>query len=66
MAARKPLVLVDGKPRQLPDGDVLIGMQLVLPVGLASGSVERVHLDNKARLPVVLASGQTVFVPTGA
>lgn len=65
MAERKPLVLVGGKPRQLPDGDVLMGMQLVLPVGLASGGVERVYLDSKARLPLALASGIVFFAPTG-
>lgn len=65
MAARKPLVLVDGKPQQLPDDDVVAGFPLFVPIGLAAGGVLAVPLTVKAALSVGLAEGGAVQVPVG-
>lgn len=63
MATRKPLVLVDGKPQQLPEGDRLLGASHFLPVGLASGGHALVKVTEQATIRVGLAAGDSVEVP---
>ncbi|QXW17409.1 hypothetical protein KXJ72_11195 [Comamonas aquatica] len=65
MATRKPLVLVDGKPQQLPEGDRLLGAGHFLSVGLAAGGHALVNVTEQATIRVGLASGGSVEVPVG-
>lgn len=65
MATRKPLVMVGGKPRQLPAGDLLVGLPLNVAVGLSSGGTVAVALTAEYTLPVGLAVGGNVQVSVG-
>lgn len=65
MVVRRPIVMVGGKPKQLPAADTLAGVPVMLPVGLFGGAVQRVSLDAAARLPVGLATGGVVYAQTG-
>lgn len=46
MAARRPVVVVSGKQRQLPAGDILLGVPVYLPVYLQSGSMLNVPINS--------------------
>lgn len=68
MAVRRPLVRVNGRSRQLPDGDTLAGVVQRLPVYQAGSSIAAVLIDltvksDGAALPVYQASGNVVEVP---
>ncbi|MFN4036419.1 hypothetical protein [Comamonas aquatica] len=65
MATRKPLVMVGGKPQQLPEGDRLLGVGHFLPVGLAAGGYALVSVTEQATIRVGLALGGSVEVPVG-
>jgi len=71
MATRKPLVLVDGKPQQLPEGDQITGAMggggLHLPVVKHTGGIARVSLTASTphSLAVIKADGSAVLVPVG-
>ncbi len=57
MTARRPIVSVDGRRRQLPPGDTLAGVPLAVPVYQSAGTLLRVALQGNGALPVGLAIG---------
>lgn len=61
MAARRPLVLVNGRKKELPTADTLIGVPLKLPVGTAAGVVY-LPLSSTYMLAVGLRAGGTFNV----
>lgn len=67
MAERKPLVLVDGKARQLPEGDTLAGPAPKLPVIKNTGGIAWVVLVGRSpfHLPVTKIDGEIVMVDAG-
>lgn len=67
MAERKPLVLVGGKPRQLPEGDTLAVAVPRLPVIKNTGGIAWVVLVGRSpfHLPVTKTDGEIVMVDAG-
>ncbi len=63
MAARKPLVHGSGFPRELPDGDTLLGVPLGVLVYMRAGGTLRVALNTNQMLPVALAAGGSLNIP---
>lgn len=61
MAARRPIVLVNGRKKELPTADTLIGVPLRLPVGTAAGVVY-LPLSSTYMLAVGLRAGGTFNV----
>ncbi len=61
MAARRPLVLVNGRKKELPTADTLIGVPLKLPVGTAAGVVY-LALSTNYTLTIGLRAGGTFNV----
>ena len=61
MAARRPLVLVNGRKKELPAADTLIGVPLKLPVGTAAGVVY-LPLSSTYTLAIGLRAGGTFNV----
>ncbi len=61
MAARRPLVLVNGRKKELPTADTLIGVPLKLPVGTAAGVVY-LALSTTYTLTIGLRAGGTFNV----
>lgn len=63
MAARRPLVLdASNRTRELPAGDILVGVPLYLPVGLRSGGTIFLPLPTTYVLTVGLRAGGTFDV----
>ena len=66
MAARRPIVRVNGRNQQLPAGDVLAGVAQSLPVYLADQRLVLISLNSKIQgyaLPVYQAAGAVIEVP---
>lgn len=61
MAARRPIVLVNGRQKELPTADTLIGVPLKLPVGTAAGVVY-LALSTNYTLTIGLRAGGTFNV----
>ena len=61
MAARRPIVLVNGRKKELPAADTLIGVPLKLPVGTAAGVVY-LPLSSTYTLTIGLRAGGTFNV----
>lgn len=61
MAARRPIVLVNGRKKELPAADTLIGVPLNLPVGTAAGVVY-LALSSTYTLTIGLRAGGTFNV----
>lgn len=61
MATRRPIVLVNGRKKELPTADTLIGVPLRLPVGTAAGVVY-LPLSSTYMLAVGLRAGGTFNV----
>ena len=62
MVARRSLVRVQGKVRQLPPGDTLQGVPAYLPAYQAGGAMLRLALNLDYSLPVTLAGGGVLNV----
>ena len=62
MAVRRPLVRIGGRTRQLPQDDVLAGVNLRLAVYESSGSAVTLALKSGYQLPVMTGSGAVVVV----
>lgn len=63
MAARRPLVLdASNRTRELPAGDILIGVPLQLAVGLRAGGVFNVALTSTHAMTIGLRAGGTFDV----
>lgn len=62
MAARRPLVLVNGRKKELPAADTLIGVPLKLPVGTAAAGVVYLPLSSTYTLTIGLRAGGTFNV----
>lgn len=68
MAARRPLVLKDGRPQQLPPGDVLVGMPVFVPAFQRDGTQVKLLLTSSMTLPVFNRAGlalQVQVIPNG-
>lgn len=64
MVARRPLVAVGGRVKQLPEGDTLAGvMPLAVPALLSNGTLLRLSLTPNQSLPVVSSDGLTISIP---
>lgn len=61
MAARRPIVLVGGRQKELPAADTLTGVPLKLPVGTAAGVVY-LPLSSTYTLTIGLRVGGTFNV----
>jgi hypothetical protein len=61
MASRRPIVLVNGRKKELPTADTLIGVPLKLPVGTAAGVVY-LPLSSTYTLTIGLRAGGTFNV----
>ena len=61
MAARRPIVLVGGRQKELPAADTLTGVALKLPVGTAAGVVY-LPLSSTYTLTIGLRAGGTFNV----
>lgn len=61
MAARRPIVLVNGRKKELPTADTLVGVPLRLPVGTATGVVY-LALSSTYTLAIGLQAGGTFNV----
>lgn len=58
MVARRPIVSIDGRRRQLPPSDTLLGVPAYMPAYQASGALMRLALNlNDYSLPAQLAGG---------
>ncbi|WP_414609710.1 hypothetical protein [Stenotrophomonas pavanii] len=63
MAARRPLVLdASNRTRELPVGDILVGVPLQLAVGLRAGGVFNVALSSTYTITIGLRAGGTFDV----
>ncbi len=63
MAARRPLVLdASNRTRELPTGDILVGMPVYLRVGLRSGATASLPLSTDYRLAIGLQAGGTATI----
>lgn len=63
MTARRPVVIVSGKNRQLPVGDTLLGVPVYLPVYLQSGSMLNIPINSSTTtLSVNLQTGGSLNV----
>ena len=62
MTARRPIVSVGGRRRQLPAGDTLQGVPAYLPAYQANGAMLRLALNLDYSLPVALAGGGSLNV----
>ncbi|MGA4442629.1 hypothetical protein ACPA2N_26035 [Ectopseudomonas hydrolytica] len=62
MAARRPIVSVSGRRRQLPEGDSLAGVPLAVPVYQSAGTLLRVALQGNGALAVGRAVGGDLSV----
>lgn len=61
MAARRPIVLVNGRQKELPTADTLVGVPLRLPIGTAAGVVY-LPLSSTYTLTIGLRAGGTFNV----
>lgn len=61
MAARRPIVLVNGRKKELPTADTLVGVPLKLPIGTAAGVVY-LPLSSTYTLTIGLRAGGTFNV----
>jgi len=64
MAARRPIVIVNGKLRQLPAGDTLAAPVGELSVVLADAEMTYLPLDARGEIPIQLADGSLSSLPT--
>lgn len=62
MTARRPIVSVGGRRRQLPPGDTLQGVPAYLPAYQAGGAMLKLALDLDYSLPVTLTGGGVLNV----
>jgi len=62
MAVRRPIVSIDGRRRQLPDGDTLLGVPAYMPAYQSGGAMLRLALNLDYSLPVALAGGGALNV----
>lgn len=62
MAARRPLVLVNGRTKELPAADVAAGVPVFLRVGLRTGTVVSIPLSTSYTFTIGLRAGGTVAV----
>lgn len=62
MAARRPIVRSGGRNKQLPAGDVLLGIPLAAQAYQVSGALLRLPLSVSNTLPVAMAAGGTLNV----
>lgn len=62
MPARRPLVRVGGRTRQLPAGDAVAGFPLYLRAYNAEGAMLKLALNPDYSLPVTLAGGGALNV----
>lgn len=62
MPARRPLVRVGGRTRQLPAGDAVAGFPLYLRAYNAEGAMLKLALNLDYSLPVALAGGSVLNV----
>ncbi|WP_032977720.1 hypothetical protein [Stenotrophomonas sp. RIT309] len=63
MAARRPLVLdSSNRTRELPTGDILVGVPLLLAIGLRAGGVFNVALTSTYEMAIGLRAGGTFNV----
>ena len=62
MTARRPIVSADGRRRQLPPGDTLLGVPAYLPAYQAGGAMLRLALNLDYSLTVALAGGGSLSV----
>lgn len=63
MAARRPLVLdSSNRTRELPAGDILVGVPLLLAIGLRAGGVFNVALTSTYEMAIGLRAGGTFNV----
>lgn len=64
MAARRPLTRIDGKIKQLPEGDVLQGIPVYMPVVQFGGALLKVAINSSAMtVSVGQYGGGTLSVP---
>ena len=61
MAARRPIVLVNGRKKELPTADTLVGVPLRLPIGTVAGVVY-LPLSSTYTLAIGLRAGGTFNV----
>lgn len=62
MVARRPIVSVDGRRRQLPAGDTLLGVPAYMPAYHANGALLRLALNLNYSLPAQVAGGGTLSI----
>ncbi|NWD49008.1 hypothetical protein [Pseudomonas gingeri] len=68
MTVRRPLVLKDGHPQQLPAGDTLMGVPVFVPAFRRGGAAVRLLLTTTMTLPVITRAGsalQVQVIPNG-
>jgi hypothetical protein len=63
MAARRPLVQVSGRARQLPAGDTLLGVPAYLPAYQQSGVLLKLALNLDYALTGYTAAGAGLTMP---
>jgi hypothetical protein len=63
MAARRPVVVVTGKFRQLPAGDTLLGVPAKVMVILNGGTTSFINLSVNSTLPLLLNGGTSYNLP---
>ena len=61
MAARRPIVLVNGRKKELPTADTLVGVPLRLPIGTRTG-IFNIALTPTYALTIGLRAGGTFNV----
>lgn len=66
MAVQKPLVLINGRHQQLPDGDQITGVAVVLPFTLSNGNPANINLTTGGSLSFTLSDGTPTNIPLGS
>jgi hypothetical protein len=65
--SRRPLVVIGGSVQELPEGDIVAGINRFLPFLLANGTVSNIKLlVTTGALPFLLANGSTSNIPVVA
>lgn len=66
MAARRPLVLISGRVKELPTTDYSAGGLRYVPAYLANGAATPIPLNADGSIPAFLADGTPSNIPTQA
>lgn len=62
MAARRPIVTIAGRLKELPTADTLIGVPVFLRIGLQNGTAVALPLSTSYTLTIGLQAGGTATI----